>query len=67
MEKLLVANTIVDDDALRGLAERRATVVRGALAAAAPSGAERLFLVPPRLSAPSEGPGNRVEFKLKKN
>ena len=67
MEKLLVANTIVDDDALRGLAERRATVVRGALARAAPSGVERLFLVPPRLSAPSEGPGNRVEFKLKKN
>jgi hypothetical protein len=67
MEKLLLANTIVDDDALRALAERRATTVREALARAAPSGAERLFLIPPRLTIASEGPGNRVEFKLKKN
>ena len=56
MEKLLMANTLVDDDALRALAERRATAVRETLARLAPEGATRLFLVAPRLSKPSEGP-----------
>ncbi|MEO5767526.1 MAG: DUF748 domain-containing protein [Polyangia bacterium] len=67
MEKLLMANTLVDDDALRALAERRASAVRESLARVAPEGAARLFLVAPRLSKPSEGPGHRVEFKLKKD
>ena len=67
MEKLLMANTMVDDDALRALAERRATAVRESLARLAPEGATRLFLVAPRLSKPSEAAGHRVEFKLKKD
>jgi hypothetical protein len=71
MEKLMLANTIVDDEALRGLAKRRATTVLEALAKISPGGAARLFLVSPRLTAlgasPAQEPGNRVEFKLKKD
>jgi hypothetical protein len=71
MEKLMLANTIVDDEALRVLAKRRATTVLEALAKISPGGAARLFLVSPRLTppgaSPAQGPGNRVEFKLKKD
>jgi len=66
MEKLLLANTLVDDDALRDLAVRRATMVREALAKLTPDGPTRLFLVAPRLRKPPDGAGNRVDFKLKK-
>lgn len=71
MEKLMLANTIVDEDALRLLAERRATVVREAVAKMAPDGATRLFLVAPHVTGggavAAKGPGNRVEFRLKKD
>jgi hypothetical protein len=63
MEKLILANLRVDDDDLRALALRRATLVQSALAKPVPGGASRLFLVTPRLG----GPGDHVEFKLKKD
>ena len=60
---LMLGNTRVEDDELRALALRRATIVQSALAKAVPGGASRLFLVTPRLG----GPGGHVEFKLKKD
>lgn len=63
MEKLMLANTRVEDDDLRGLALRRATALQAGLAKSAPTATGRLFLVTPRL-----GPGGgRVELKLKKD
>ena len=63
MEKLILASIRVEDDDLRALALRRATAVKEALTRLGTSGAARLFLVSPRLVSP----GNRVEFKLKKD
>ena len=60
-EKLLLANTRVDDDQLRDLALRRATAVQAALSKATPEAAHRLFLMTPR----SAGSYRRVELKLK--
>jgi len=60
-EKLMLANTRVEDDQLRDLALRRATAVQAALSQATPEAAHRLFLVTPR-SAESH---RRVELKLK--
>jgi hypothetical protein len=62
-EKLILANTKVEDDELRALALRRATVVQAALAKAAPGAGARLFLVSPRLG----GGGRQVELKLRKD
>jgi len=62
MEKLMLANTRVEDDDLRALAFRRATALQGGLARNGPSAAGRLFLVTPQL-----GPGGgHVELRLKK-
>ncbi len=66
MEKLMLANTIVDDDGLRKLAKDRATTVLATLAKIAPESAGRLFLVSPRMTR-GQDPGNRVEFKLRKD
>jgi len=63
MENLMLTNTRVEDDDLKALALRRATVVQSALAKTVPGGASRLFLVTPRLG----GPGSHAEFKLKKD
>ena len=63
MEKLILANTKVEDDELRALALRRATVVQAALSKAAPGAGGRLFLVSPRLGAA----GRHVELKLRKD
>jgi hypothetical protein len=60
-EKLMLANTRVEDDELRDLALRRATAVQGALTKAAPETRARLFLVAPKVVAG----GHRVELKLK--
>ena len=59
----MLTNTRIDDDDLRALALRRATLVQSALARSLPGAASRLFLVSPRLG----GPGGHVEFKLKKD
>ena len=66
MEKLMLANTIVDDDALRKLAKNRATNVLATLTKLSPESANRLFLVSPRLLR-GQKPGNRVELKIKKD
>jgi hypothetical protein len=63
MEKLMLVNTNVDDDQLRALAQRRATVVQTTLAKDVLGAAGRLYLVPPRLGTS----GGRVELKLKKD
>jgi len=63
MEALMLSNTRVEDDDLKALALRRATVVQSALAKTVPGGASRLFLVTPRLA----GPGGHTQFKLKKD
>jgi hypothetical protein len=62
MEKMILANIRVENDDLRALALRRATAVKAALTKLGSGDAARLFLVSPRLVSP----GNRVEFKLKK-
>jgi uncharacterized protein involved in outer membrane biogenesis len=61
MEKLMLVNTRVEDDELRALALRRATVAQATLAKTVQGAASRLFLVTPRLT------GGGVEFKLKKD
>jgi hypothetical protein len=60
-EKLMLANTRVEDDELRDLALRRATAVQAALTKAAPETRARLFLVAPKVGST----GHRVELKLK--
>ena len=60
-EKLMLANTRVEDDQLRDLALRRATAVQANLSKATPEAAHRLFLVTPR----SAGSQRLVELKLK--
>ena len=64
MEKLMLANTRVENDELRALALTRATIVQATLAKAIPGGASRLYLVAPRLMSAA---GGHVEFKLKKD
>jgi uncharacterized protein involved in outer membrane biogenesis len=54
MEAMLIANAVVDDDALRQLANRRAQAVKDAIAAKGVAG-ERLFLVAPRLGNEAAG------------
>ncbi|MGH8455427.1 MAG: DUF748 domain-containing protein [Stenotrophobium sp.] len=68
MEKLIYANTPVDEAALRDLAMRRAAAVRDYLAGPAKVPAERLFLAAPHLDASGihdQGKPNRVDFSLK--
>ncbi|HEX3694942.1 MAG TPA: DUF748 domain-containing protein [Polyangia bacterium] len=64
MEKLIATHIVVDDDALRALAQQRANAVLASLAKIAPEGATRLFLVTPRLGS---SPGAAVELRLKKD
>lgn len=70
MEKLILANTVITEQDLRDLAERRASAVRdGLLAQKVP--AERLFLRPVEVAkadgkadSPAQSKGNRVVFSL---
>lgn len=71
MEKLLLANSTVDDDDLRALGERRAKAVRDWLLAHEVPG-ERVFLLPTRPSEAGSSSGgdgkaknSRVDFTLK--
>jgi uncharacterized protein involved in outer membrane biogenesis len=63
MEKLILVNTNVDDEALRALAQRRAMAVENTLIKAAIGAGGRLFLVAPQLATS----GGRVALKLKKD
>jgi hypothetical protein len=79
MEKLMLTNATVSDDDLRQLALRRARVVADALLKTGKVGAERLFVLEPKLTAepppesPRESPreskeklkDSRVDFSLK--
>jgi hypothetical protein len=62
-EKLMLANTRVEDDELRELALRRATAVQSALTKTAPETRARLFLVAPNVAAGAAN--HRVQLKLK--
>jgi hypothetical protein len=75
MEKLMLANSSVDDDDLRALGERRAKAVRDWLVAHEVS-ADRVFLLPTKLGEAGDQPGatpgadakaksSRVDFTLK--
>ena len=71
MEKLMLANSSVDDDDLRALGERRAKAVRDWLVAHEVS-ADRVFLLPTKLGEAGDKPGadakaksSRVDFTLK--
>ena len=75
MEKLMLANSTVDDDDLRALGERRAKAVRDWLVDHEVP-AERVFLLPTRLGEEADKPGaapagdvkaksSRVDFTLK--
>ncbi|WP_374681910.1 DUF748 domain-containing protein [Accumulibacter sp.] len=80
MEKLILANTVIDEQDLRDLADRRATAVRDALLAQQVP-ADRLFLRPVQVAKrsgkaaegksdgkpdlPGQGEGNRVVFSLR--
>ncbi|GHU34165.1 hypothetical protein AGMMS50256_27420 [Betaproteobacteria bacterium] len=65
MEKLILANSTVDADDLKGLADRRAKAVRDWLIAHEVL-AERVFLLPGKVEAASEGKsGRRADFSLK--
>ncbi|WP_156822095.1 DUF748 domain-containing protein [Azoarcus sp. KH32C] len=71
MEALLMANTPVDDNALRQLAQLRAQVVKDALLADGKVSAERIFVLNPHIEGPSgdeakeSGAGRRTLFSLK--
>ena len=69
MEKLILTNTVIDDDDLRALGERRARVVRDWLLAHEVPG-ERVFLLPIKLDTGTSGSdekksASRVNFSLK--
>lgn len=70
MEKLILANIPINDDDLRNLGLRRATVVKDALQAAGVD-QSRLFILKPRLDPPADelkkdgGKATRVQFVLK--
>lgn len=68
MEKLIVANTPVTQDALSALATRRAEAVRKYLETKGQIPLERIFLIAPKLTADGikdKGQPNRVDFALK--
>jgi hypothetical protein len=66
MEKLILTNVDTSDEALKGLAQKRAQVVREALVRDDPQSAGRLFIVAPRVAAGGDPPANRVDLHLKK-
>ncbi|WP_211443566.1 DUF748 domain-containing protein [Collimonas humicola] len=68
MEKLIVANTPITQDALSALATRRAEAVRTYLETKGKIPLERIFLIAPKLTADGikdKGAPNRVDFSLK--
>ncbi len=65
MEALILANTKVDDGALRALAQRRAQVARQWLLENGQVSAEQVFLLAPEVGPGPEGDGRRVHFSLR--
>ena len=70
MEALMLANTSVDDEALRQLAQQRAQTIKDKLLADGKIAAERVFLMAPKIGAATgdkeeEGAARRTLFALK--
>jgi uncharacterized protein involved in outer membrane biogenesis len=70
MEALMLANTGVDDEALRQLAQQRAQTIKDKLLADGKIAAERVFLMAPKVGAATgnkeeEGAARRTLFALK--
>jgi hypothetical protein len=72
MEKLMLTNATITDDDLRQLAIRRARAVADAIARTGKVGAERVFVLEPKLKvvadekgAPAGAKASRVDFSLK--
>lgn len=72
MEKLIVTNTVISDDDLHELGDRRAERVRDYLVEKAGAPAERIFLLQPKLiqeegasDAAAAARANRVDFSLR--
>jgi uncharacterized protein involved in outer membrane biogenesis len=68
MEKLMLANTVVSDDDLIQLANRRAQATKDFIARGDQVPVERVFLLAPKLEAAKQDdklPGSRVDFSLK--
>jgi hypothetical protein len=68
MEKLIITNTTVSEQALRNLAQNRAEQVRQYLTKQGQIPAERIFVLAPSLqTTPEEKEGNfqRADFSLK--
>lgn len=67
MEALILANTLVDDEALRRLAQERAQAVKTALLEKGEVQAERIFLLAPKVEATGErgDPARRAVFSLR--
>ncbi|MFZ6774783.1 DUF748 domain-containing protein [Undibacterium sp. SXout7W] len=67
-EQMLLAHTMITPDALRGLAQKRADVVRDYLEDVSGIERDRLFLIAPKLTADGikdKGATTRVDFSLK--
>ena len=70
MEKLILANSVIDEDDMKGLADRRAKVVRDWLVAHELP-AERIFLLPGKIVKTEAGgddngkKASRVDFKIR--
>ncbi|WP_184415299.1 DUF748 domain-containing protein [Rhodocyclus tenuis] len=72
MEKLILTNTVIDDEDLRDLGERRAARVRDWLVEKSGAPADRIFLLPPKLireegasDAAAAAKAGRVDFSLR--
>ncbi|WP_332675019.1 DUF748 domain-containing protein [Aromatoleum sp.] len=67
MEALILANTFVDDEGLRRLAQRRAQAAKTALLEKGQIPAERIFLLAPKVEAGEGegGAGRRAVFSLR--
>ncbi|WP_200383621.1 DUF748 domain-containing protein [Rhodocyclus tenuis] len=72
MEKLILTNSVIDDEDLRDLGERRAARVRDWLVEKSGAPADRIFLLPPKLireegasDAAAAAKASRVDFSLR--
>lgn len=67
-ERLILQNTVISEDALRYLAERRADAVRDYLEEQGKVSKDKIFLVAPKLNADGiedKGVASRVDFSLR--
>ncbi|OPY81731.1 MAG: AsmA family protein [Syntrophorhabdus sp. PtaU1.Bin153] len=68
MEKLMITHTVVNDDDVRTLAHRRATIAKDLILKSGKVTPDRVFVVEPKSLAPEKKEGlknSRVDFRLK--